>query len=84
MARLVRKMGASGDFRPCAAHDLVPMFERLLGVGKEEWKDERFLARLGWQGLGSSNVEENRSSDRKMQAGGKKEKKGLKGRSAKG
>ena len=33
------------------AHDLAPLFERLLGV-KEEVRDEEFLAVLGRSGLG--------------------------------
>jgi len=46
--RLLRKREASGtrDFRPCTAHDLAPLLCTLLGVEKEELKDEKFQSRL--------------------------------------
>jgi hypothetical protein len=66
LAQLVQKRVASGDFRPCAAHDLAPLFESLLGVTKEDIKNERFLARLARSGLGDSSD----SKDVRKQKGG--------------
>jgi hypothetical protein len=51
-ARLLKKRQASGtrDFRPCSAHDLAPLLCTLLGVNKEEVKDEKFRSRLARSG----------------------------------
>ena len=54
LANFFDKWGASGDSRPCGPHDMVPIYVSVLGIGKEELRDERFLGRLRRSGLGGS------------------------------
>lgn len=45
------KRRASGDWRPCGPHDLVPVFLKCLGFSKEVVDDEKFVARLRRSGF---------------------------------
>ncbi|KAL5317850.1 hypothetical protein ACEPPN_014950 [Leptodophora sp. 'Broadleaf-Isolate-01'] len=46
MANFYDKRKASGDFRPCGPHDMVPVYLRVFGILKGELEDEKFLGRL--------------------------------------
>ena len=45
------KREASGDFRPCGPHDLVPIYLRCFGIDKSEIEDERFVSRVRRHGI---------------------------------
>lgn len=47
------KREASGDFRPCGPHDLVPIYLRCFGIEKSEIEDEKFVSRVKRQGIDS-------------------------------
>ncbi|CZT18768.1 uncharacterized protein RCC_04612 [Ramularia collo-cygni] len=40
------KREASGDYRPCGPHDMVPAFLSCFGIDKAEIADERFVSRV--------------------------------------
>ena len=76
------KRKASGDARPCGPHDMVPIYSEVLGISKEEIKDERFLSRLRRSGIGDvcakdecAVKEEGGGSGKRRQQKGKKDKK---------
>lgn len=72
------KRNASGDARPCGPHDMVPVYGRVLGIQKDELKDERFLSRLRRSGLGLGDLQgqEQTASKSKGKNDGKKPKAG--------
>ena len=45
------KRSASGDFRPCGPHDMVPIYLEVFGMDVSDLKDEKFLGRLQRSGL---------------------------------
>jgi hypothetical protein len=47
------KRKASGDFRPCGPHDLVPVYLACFGTERAEIEDEKFVSRLRRSGLGT-------------------------------
>lgn len=55
------KRNASGDARTCESHD-VPVYETVLGIQKNELKDERCLSRLRRSGLGDLQDQEGTGS----------------------
>lgn len=57
--RRLKKRVESGDFRVCAAHDLAPVFEKVVGVrGKALGSDARFQELLTTYGLKLKDGEE--------------------------
>ncbi|KAH6694825.1 putative C6 transcription factor [Leptodontidium sp. MPI-SDFR-AT-0119] len=46
MVNFYDKRKASGDFRPCGTHDMVPVYLGVFGILKGELEDEKFLGRL--------------------------------------
>ncbi|KAH9203619.1 hypothetical protein DL95DRAFT_244390, partial [Leptodontidium sp. 2 PMI_412] len=46
MVNFYDKRKASGDFRPCGPHDMVPVYLGVFGILKGELEDEKFLGRL--------------------------------------
>ncbi len=51
MSAFYDKRNASGDFRPCGPHDMVPVYLTVFGIDKRELMDERFLGRLKRSGI---------------------------------
>ncbi|KAK5736565.1 hypothetical protein LTR17_007384 [Elasticomyces elasticus] len=47
------KRKASGDWRPCGPHDMVPVYLTCFGIEKAEIEDEKFLSRVRRSGLGN-------------------------------
>ena len=45
------KRKASGDFRPCGPHDMLPVYQKAFGITRAELEDESFLSRLRRSGL---------------------------------
>jgi hypothetical protein len=52
----LKKRKASGDARPCGAHDMVPFYKVVFGITTEELKNEKFLSRLRRSGLGHPSL----------------------------
>lgn len=80
LAGFFDKRKASGDSRPCGPHDMVPIYVSILGIQKEEIKDERFLSRLRRSGLGDALSKKGFGANGKGESGGKGRKKGGKGK----
>jgi hypothetical protein len=67
------KRRASGDARPCGPHDIGPIYLAVLGISKEELKDERFLSRLRRAGLPRLNTDgTGKNDEQNTRKGGKK------------
>jgi hypothetical protein len=45
------KREASGDYRPCGPHDMVPAFLSCFGIDKAEIADAKFVSRVARSGL---------------------------------
>lgn len=45
------KRKASGDYRPCGPHDMLPTFLTCFGIEKSEITDEKFVSRVKRHGL---------------------------------
>ncbi|KAL9603237.1 MAG: hypothetical protein Q9219_001257 [cf. Caloplaca sp. 3 TL-2023] len=68
------KRRASGDSRPCGPHDLVPAYCTVLGITKDDLKDEQFIGRLRRSGLGDSrpsDIAVNETSSKRSKGKGK-------------
>ena len=79
LSNFLSKRKVSSDARPCGPHDMLPVSLSVFSVGKEEFKDDRFLSRLRKSGLGDCRAAEgNRGQDQSMKRGkgNKKRKKG--------
>ena len=63
------KRKASGDFRPCGPHDMVPVYLSVFGIPRSELEDERFLSRLRRPGLDELQEQHNeaRNTNKKRQ-----------------
>jgi hypothetical protein len=46
LQNFLKKRKASGDARPCGAHDMVPVYKAVFEITAEELKNEEFLSRL--------------------------------------
>ncbi|KAG4440095.1 hypothetical protein IFR05_004438 [Cadophora sp. M221] len=76
MANFYDKRRASGDFRPCGPHDMVPVYLGVFGLEKGELEDERFLGRLRRAG-----IERGKEVEEKVEVGrrGREKRRGRKG-----
>lgn len=45
------KRRASGDWRPCGPHDLVPLYLACFGMERAEIEEEKFVSRVRRSGL---------------------------------
>ena len=66
------KRKASGDFRPCGPHDMVPVYLSVFGIPRGELEDERFLGRLRRSGLDKSQEQHNEARNAEKKKKGKK------------
>ncbi|SMR48428.1 unnamed protein product [Zymoseptoria tritici ST99CH_1A5] len=51
LSNFFEKRKASGDFRPCGPHDMVPVYLSIFEIGKEDLKEEKFVSRVRRSGL---------------------------------
>lgn len=59
MSNFYNKRKASGDFRPCGPHDMVPVYLNVFGIEREALEDEQFLGRLRRAGLDEAKDQRN-------------------------
>lgn len=78
LADFYDKRKASGDFRPCAPHDMLPVYLKVLEMEKGELEDDRFLGRLRRSGLGQGTNEKASGGD--VKEGREKNKNGKPGK----
>jgi hypothetical protein len=48
------KRWASGDYRPCGPHTIVPVYLACFGMDKADIEDEKFVSRIRRSGLGTT------------------------------
>jgi hypothetical protein len=53
LALFLSKRTASGNFRLCGPHDMLPLYMAVFGIPKTELEDERFVSRVRREGVGS-------------------------------
>lgn len=58
LSKFYDKRRASGDFRPCGPHDLVPIYLSVFDIQRGELEDQRFLGRLRRSGLDDSREQD--------------------------
>jgi hypothetical protein len=56
LAPFLSKRTASGDFRPCGPHDMLPVYMAVFSVSKAELEDETFVSRVRREGVGSMST----------------------------
>lgn len=62
----------SGDARPCGPHDLAPIHNAVVGITKEQLKNEKFLGRLRRTVLGISKAGSSASGGKQKEKGERK------------
>jgi hypothetical protein len=66
------KRRASGDFRPCGPHDMVPVYLSIFDIQRDELEDQRFLSRLRRSGLDDSREQDKGAGNTDKKREGKK------------
>jgi hypothetical protein len=71
LSNFYNKRKASGDFRPCGPHDMVPVYLSVFGIPRSELVDKRFLGRLRRSGLDESREQHEEAGNANKKKKGK-------------